>query len=136
MESNHKQTAFFLLRITIGLNFLGHGLARLPKINEFRNWMLLEFQNSILPQWSISIWGSILPILEFSVGVLLLLGLFTYRAAIIGAILIALLVLGSCLIEKWEWAGTQMLYAMLYYFMISHLVNNKWSMDEFLKNRK
>lgn len=129
MKATPKQTAYALLRITMGINFFGHGLTRLPKIPSFRDWMVSQFQESILPDFLLYTWGSILPFIEFIIGTLLIIGLFTYRTAIAGALVIAILILGSCLIEHWEWAGAQMLYALFYFFIISQVSENKWSID-------
>lgn len=129
MKTTPKQTAYVLLRITMGVNLFAHGLVRLPKITGFRDWMMTQFQDTILPQWSVYAWGSVLPILELLVGGLLILGLFTYRAAIAGALLIAMLILGSCLAEHWEWAGGQMIYALFFYFIISNTNDNVFALD-------
>lgn len=136
MNNKQKQIAYALLRITMGVNFLGHGIARIGKIPLFRDWMLSQFKNSILPGWSVYAWGSILPILELSVGLLLILGLFTYRTAIVGASMIAALILGSTLIENWEWAGGQMLYALFFYFILMHMDDNNLSLDQLIKKGK
>lgn len=131
MNTTPKQTALALLRITMGINLLGHGLVRIPKISGFRDWMVTQFGNSILPEWTIYSWASILPFIELSIGILLILGLFTYRASIVGAIVIAVLIFGSCLIENWEWAGAQMVYALFFYFIISNVHNNTWEIDKY-----
>lgn len=135
MKKAHQQTAFALLRITMGVNLLGHGLVRFSKLGGFRDWMVSTFQDSIIPSFAVTIWGSILPFLEFGIGLLLILGLFTYRASIAGAIVIITLILGSTLIENWEWAGGQMVYALFFYFIISNIDKNIWSLDG-LKNAK
>lgn len=134
MKATNKQTAFALLRITMGINLFAHGLVRLPKIAGFRDWMMTQFQDTILPQWSVYAWGSVLPMLELLVGGLLILGIFTYRAAIAGALLIAILILGSCLAEHWEWAGGQMVYALFFYFIISNVEHNAYALDLKFKN--
>jgi len=119
-----QQTAYLLLRLTMGLNFLGHGLVRMPKLEAFRNWMVSAFQASILPSWSVSIWSSILPFLELSIGIALLLGLFTYRVSILGALVIMTLIFGSCMIENWEWVSFQMIYALFFAVLISQVEHN------------
>ena len=134
IKTTNKQTAFVLLRITIGVNLFAHGLVRLPKIAGFRDWMISQFQDTILPRWSVYVWGNVLPILELMIGGLLILGLFTYRAGVTGALLIAILILGSCLAEHWEWAGGQMVYALFFYFIISNIEYNKYALDLKLKN--
>ncbi|WP_452601246.1 DoxX family protein [Pontimicrobium sp. MEBiC06410] len=129
MNKRQEQIAFLLLRITIGVNFLGHGLARFSKLEVFKEWMVTSFKNSIIPTPLVAIWGSILPFLEFGVGLLLIIGLFTYRASVTGALVIIMLLLGSTLIEKWDWAGMQMIYALFFYILINHINKNYYSID-------
>lgn len=127
---SNQQLAYFLLRITIGFNFLGHGLVRFPKIDGFRNWMVGEFQNSILPHFLTSTFATILPFIEFGIGLLLILGLFTRQVLIADAIVMISLIFGSCLIEKWEFAGFQMIYALFFYVLLYYLQNNAISLDK------
>ncbi|TMM30018.1 DoxX family membrane protein [Polaribacter aestuariivivens] len=135
MKTTPQQTGFALLRIAMGVNFLGHGLVRFSKLEGFKNWMITTFQDSILPNFAVSIWGSVLPFLEFAIGLLLILGLFTYRASIAGAIVIIILITGSCLVEKWDWAGMQMIYALFFYFIITNIDKNKISIDNLIQKK-
>jgi len=135
MNRKQQQTAFTLLRITMGVNFLGHGLVRFSKLDGFRDWMVTTFQDSLIPSFAVTAWGSVLPFLEFSIGLLLILGLFTYRASIAGAIVIIILLFGSCLIENWDWTGMQMIYALFFYFLISNVEKNSWSIDNLIRKK-
>ncbi|MCD8404482.1 DoxX family membrane protein [Tenacibaculum dicentrarchi] len=130
-----QQTAFALLRITMGINFLGHGLVRFSKLNGFRDWMVTSFKDSLIPSFAVSIWGTVLPFVEFGIGLLLILGLFTYRASITGAIVIIFLLFGSTLIENWDWAGMQMIYGLFFYFLITNTEKNSWSIDNLIRNK-
>ncbi|WP_237274956.1 DoxX family membrane protein [Tenacibaculum ovolyticum] len=134
-KTTPQQTAFALLRITMGINFLGHGLVRFSKLNGFRDWMATTFQDSLIPSFAVSIWGTVLPFAEFGIGLLLILGLFTYRANITGAIVIIFLLFGSTLIENWDWAGIQMIYGLFFYFLISNTEKNCWSIDNLIRNK-
>lgn len=125
----HQQTAYAILRITMGVNFLAHGLVRLPKLNGFRDWMLNAFSKSILPDWSVYAWASVLPFLEFAIGFLLIIGWQTFRATLAGALIIIILIFGSCMVENWDWAATQMVYALFFYFLISHIESNSFAID-------
>ncbi|CAL2086711.1 conserved membrane hypothetical protein [Tenacibaculum dicentrarchi] len=133
-KTTPQQTAFALLRIIMGINFLGHGLVRFSKLNGFRDWMVTTFQDSLIPSFTVSIWGTVLPFAEFGIGLLLILGLFTYRASITGAIVIIFLLFGSTLIENWDWAGIQMIYGLFFYFLISNTEKNCWSIDNLIRN--
>lgn len=134
-KTTPQQIAFALLRITMGINFLGHGLVRFSKLNGFRDWMVTTFQDSLIPSFAVSIWGTVLPFAEFGIGLLLILGLFTYRASITGAIVIIFLLFGSTLIENWDWAGIQMIYGLFFYFLISNTEKNCWSIDNLIRNK-
>lgn len=134
-KATPQQTAFALLRITMGINFLGHGLVRFSKLNGFRDWMVTSFKDSLIPSFAVSIWGTVLPFVEFGIGLLLILGLFTYRASITGAIVIIFLLFGSTLIENWDWAGMQMIYGLFFYFLITNTEKNSWSIDNLIRNK-
>ncbi len=133
MKATHQQTAFALLRISMGINFLGHGLVRFSKLNSFKDWMITTFQDSLIPSFAVRIWGSTLPFLEFGIGALLILGLFTYRASIAGAVVITILLFGSCLIEQWEWVGFQMIYILFFYFIISNVDKDLWALNGLIR---
>jgi len=135
MKKIQQQTAFALLRIAMGVNLLGHGLVRFSKLDGFRDWMVTTFKDSLIPSFAVTTWGSVLPFLEFGIGLLLILGLFTYRASIAGAIVIIILLFGSTLIENWDWAGIQMIYALFFYFLISNVEKNSWSIDNLINKK-
>lgn len=118
------QLAYLLFRVTLGINFLGHGLVRLPKINGFREWITGTFQYSILPPVLTSVFATALPFLEFALGLCLIFGILTRQTLIAGAVMMAFLILGSCLIEKWEFVGFQMIYAISFFILLTHLENN------------
>lgn len=125
----NQQLAYVLLRITMGINFFGHGAVRLPKIPTFRDGMLSMFKDSVLPEPLVYGFGTVLPIAEFVIGVLLILGLYTQKALAVGAIVMIILIFGSCMIEKFENAGGQMLYAFMYFFLLFYAENNHFSID-------
>lgn len=128
--NDHKVWAYTLLRISMGINIFIHGAVRIPKLDEFSSWMQGLYQNTILPGFSVQIFAHGIPLIEAMVGLLLILGLFTNKTLLGGAGLMVMLIAGSCLIEKWDWAGIQMIYA-LFYFGLSYLIElNKISIDQ------
>ena len=96
-ESKQKniELAYLILRITMGVNMFTHGVARLLNIDGFNSWMIGQFSNTFLPEFMINISSYMIPFGELVIGILLILGLFTSRALLLGAILIVLLVFGS-----------------------------------------
>lgn len=125
----NKNTAYFFLRLSMGINFFGHGLVRLTKLNDFADGMAKSFEKSWLPQLSVQMFSTALPFLEFIIGVLLIIGFKTRIVAMAGASLIILLLFGSSTVENWEAMGIQMIYAGLFYLLISRMDDNVLSLD-------
>ncbi|PIF45914.1 thiosulfate dehydrogenase [quinone] large subunit [Chryseobacterium sp. 52] len=126
----NKNTAYFFLRLSMGVNLLGHGLARIPKLSVFAEGMTKSFEKSWLPQLSVEIFCTILPFLEFVIGAMLVLGFKTRMANYAGAALIVMLLFGSSTIENWEAMGIQMIYALFFYILISRLEDNWCFLDQ------
>jgi thiosulfate dehydrogenase [quinone] large subunit len=140
MESSLKSSdlvkAYFLLRLTMGFNMLGHGLVRMPKLHGFSAWMTELFQESLLPNFMVVPFSYTVPFVELAVGLFLILGWKTSKALNLGAATMVALVFGSCLIEKWSWASSQMLYG-LFFFGLSYFISlNRISLDYYFQNKK
>lgn len=133
---NSKNSAYALMRIVMGVNFLGHGFVRLPKIGLFREWMTTLFEPSILPRELVYAFGTVLPFIEFIIGALLIVGLFTRQALIMGSLVMIGLVFGSCMIEKWDFAGGQMLYSLMFFLLLFYSEYNTLSWDQLLEKRR
>src|SRR5437879_7066494 len=121
MQKNPGRT-YLLARLPIAVSMLGHGLDRIPKLQTFSNHLIGQFNNSILPEILVIPFSYALPFLELLTGVLLILGLFTRYACVLGVLIMLTLIFGSCLIEQWDNVFSQIIYgayfAMLYYFEI------------------
>src|SRR5690554_6380756 len=97
----NKKIAYLIVRIAIGLSMFGHGSVRLPKLQAFSEGMSKNFENSMLPEILTLPFSYILPIAEFIIGLLLILGCFTRISAIAGSVVLLSLSFGSSLIENW-----------------------------------
>ena len=126
-------TAFLLLRLAIGASMFGHGLVRLPKLNAFSSWMTGSFENTLLPQIIVLPFSYVLPIAEFGIGLLLLLGLFTKTAATLGAIVMILLLIGTALIENWEAIPSQLIHVLFFALLLQFTDRNTFAMDMLIK---
>lgn len=135
MTTNNQSLAFLFARLVIATSMFGHGLVRLPKLQGFSSWMVENFNNSIMPLALVKPFGLVLPIIEFSIGILLIAGLFTRVALVAGSLVMISLIFGSCLIEKWEWATFQMFYGLYFALLLAHSQHNTYSADAIL-NRK
>lgn len=126
---NNTKTAYFFLRVSMGINLLGHGLVRLVKLQDFASGMMKGFETSWLPQPLVHLFGITLPFLEFIIGLLLMIGFKTRISTIAGASLIILLLFGSSTVENWEAMGIQMIYTGLFYILISRIDDNYLALD-------
>ena len=130
-------TAYALLRITLGTNIAMHGLSRLiAGPNSFSAKLTDQFAHAPLPPTLVQLFGQSLPWVECFFGLLLLIGLRTRAALIGGALLILVLTFGSSLIQDWQAASTQLLYAAIYAALLFLLPFNDWSIDSLLERRK
>lgn len=132
-----KDCAFghLILRLALGVNLLGHGLIRLPKIPEFRDWMTGVFATGPLPIPMVGAFATVLPAIEALIGLALVLGWKTRSAAVAAGALMVCLIFGSCTLEKWEWAGGQMLYALFAGLLLLFLRHDRYSLDTLLRRR-
>ena len=124
---------YLFSRLALGFSFFGHGLVRLPKLAGFSRGMVSNFHKSMLPDALVAGFSYILPFVEFLVGLLLLLGLFTRQALVIGLVLMMMLILGSTLIENWDALPTQLLHVLFLLLLLQFVVSNIYSVDYLLK---
>lgn len=125
--------AYLLLRLAVGLSFFGHGLVRLPKLQEFSQWMTKLFENSMLPHFLVSPYSYILPVAEFVTGILLLLGVLTKQGLVAGAVVMLTLIFGSCLIEEWNALPSQLIHTLFLGVLLVYLPHNHYSIDQYRK---
>jgi thiosulfate dehydrogenase [quinone] large subunit len=125
--------AFLLLRITLGLNICMHGVSRIAAgPATFADSLVPMFRNAPLPAWSVHAFGLVLPWAEAILGFLLLLGLCTRFALVIGSLLILVLTFGTALRQDWSTAGVQLIYAAVYAALLALDRWNDYSLDRWL----
>jgi thiosulfate dehydrogenase [quinone] large subunit len=119
---NKPNTTYLLVRLPIAVSMFGHGLERIPKLQGFSSHMVGQFGKSMLPVSLVTPFSLGLPFLELLTGILLILGLFTRFACILGVLIMLALIFGSSMLEQWENVFTQIIYgayfALLYYFAV------------------
>jgi thiosulfate dehydrogenase [quinone] large subunit len=133
--SAYKQS-FLLARLAIGTSLFGHGLVRLQKLDKFSHGMADHFQHSILPQPLVLAFGYFLPFAEFGIGLLTLAGLWTRKAAVAGALLMILLILGATTIEQFDAIPSQLLHAAFFIGLLIFVDRyDNWSLDQALRRQ-
>lgn len=131
-----RAVAYLLLRLTIGASLFGHGLVRMPKLAAFHTQMVSEFKTSMIPAVLVSVCSYALPFAELITGVLLLAGLLTRAAAIVGGLVMIILVLGATSIEHFNVIGEQLVHALFFVSVIAFRGHNRFSVDGLLPARR
>ncbi len=130
----NEKLGFLFLRIAIGLNIMIHGGIRFgSNYGKFVSYIHTTFENSPLPLFIVTPFAYLIPIWEFIVGLLLIIGLKTRLAAVAGMILMIILMSGTAITQNWNNVGIQMLYILCYYVLIIKLDNNVMSVDNIKK---
>jgi thiosulfate dehydrogenase [quinone] large subunit len=125
-----RELAYFLLRITLGVNILMHGLARiLSGLSPFAAGMVKQFASTPMPPTLVHAFAIALPWSELFIGAFILVGLWTRTALVLGALEIFILTFGVSLTQNWSVAGVQLIYAVVYAVLLASAEYNRWSLD-------
>lgn len=124
-----RKLAYLVLRFTLGLSILMHGLVRLPHLTAFADATVKLFVATPLPAILVRLFALTLVFLETAVGLLLVLGLWTRTALLLGALLMAFLIFGTALRSDWSTLAIQLFYAFLYATLLAAREYNSYSVD-------
>jgi thiosulfate dehydrogenase [quinone] large subunit len=84
---------------------------------------------SYIPVGMLSLFATAQPWVELILGLLLMIGLASRFSLIAGGLVILSLVIGTNLAQDWLVSGLQLIYAFLYYYLLAHLDQNRYSID-------
>ena len=123
--------AYTILRLSFGANIMLHGVSRLLAGHAaFLAYLTHYFEKTpLVPASLLPSFAWVLPPVETLLGLLLVLGLWTRFALIAGALVLAMLVVGTNLAQDWNVAGLQLIYAFLYCYLLVHRGRNVVSID-------
>ena len=121
--------AHAVLRIGLGLNLFTHGLVRLPQLAHFA----AHVEQTIAPTWLplpiVVATGYAIPFVELATGALLLLGLFLRPALVLAALLLFVLIFGTCLAQNWTVASEQLIYLLVLAALLATARHDRYSLD-------
>jgi thiosulfate dehydrogenase [quinone] large subunit len=127
-----RRLAYLVLRFTLGLSILMHGLVRLPHLQAFADGLVKMFGDTPLPAMLVRPFGFGLVFVETAVGLLVLVGLWTQEALLVGSAAMAALIFGSALRSEWDTVAIQLLYATIYAVLLAAREYNAYSLDAVL----
>jgi len=133
-KSSDAVIAYTILRLSFGANILLHGLSRILNGRPaFMAYLSHYFEHAhLIPSSMLPAFGAVLPWVETTLGLLLMLGLFSRFALIAGALVLTILVIGTNLAQDWIVSGLQLIYCFIYYHLLVHLGRNTMSLDAWL----
>jgi thiosulfate dehydrogenase [quinone] large subunit len=127
--------AYFLVRLTMGFHMVAHGGVRLPILQTFANETVTEFAKlrliglPLFPAWFVYPFSLSVPPVEFAVGVLLVLGLKTRLASIVGGVTILLLMFGNVSRMNFGTAHLMWFYVLIFAMLVSANFADRYSID-------
>jgi thiosulfate dehydrogenase (quinone) large subunit len=135
-STTDRRIAYALLRIVFGVNIFFHGLSRLLGDHAaFLAYLSQQMAKAPLPKSILPPFAAALPWTEATIGLLLLLGLFTRFALVAGSLVMIVLMAGITLAQNWDVAGIQLIYCAIYFVLLTHRGRNFYSLDTLLPKR-
>jgi thiosulfate dehydrogenase [quinone] large subunit len=130
-RSSDAVIAYTILRVSFGANIMLHGVSRIVMGHgAFLAYLTHYFEKaSYVPVGMLSLFATVQPWVELILGLLLMIGLATRFSLIAGGLVILSLVIGTNLAQDWLVSGLQLIYAFLYYYLLAHLDQNRYSID-------
>lgn len=130
MQPKPEQIGYAILRFTLGINMLMHGLVRLcGDYGGFVDALDTGFEGTFLPSFFVRGFAYLVPPLEAVIGLLLIPGLLTIPALTACGLLLAAFVFGKCLQQDWSTVGLQMVYAVTVFLLFAFCRENRLSLD-------
>lgn len=127
--------AYLLVRLTMGFHMFAHGGVRLPILQKFAGETATEFAAirliglPLFPSWFVYPFSLSVPPVEFAVGVLLILGLKTRLASIVGGVVILLLMFGNVARVNFGTAHLMWLYVLIFALLVGANFADRYSLD-------
>lgn len=127
---------YTMLRWAIGMSMLIHGLGRLPKYSAFVEATVKQFVHSPLPTAAVTAFARITPPVETVIGLLVFFGFRTWLGLATGGLWMVFLIFGSTMIEHYDIVAIQLLYSLIFCYLLQHLDQNELSVDRLTQRRR
>jgi thiosulfate dehydrogenase [quinone] large subunit len=134
MRINDRSLAYALLRLSLGINFAGHGLIRIHSgAAAFAQTTTEHLAKSPLPSGLTYAFSYAIPFIEAILGFTLVLGVFTRLSLVCGALFMMLLTIGVTANQQWDIASQQLLYSVVFCLLLYLLEHNALALDTYLR---
>jgi thiosulfate dehydrogenase [quinone] large subunit len=128
--------AYAILRLTLGVNIGLRGAVRIAHGSAaFAQGIVKQMEATVLPPSAVYAFAFSLIWVETAVGLLLILGLQTRLALIVGGLMMTALTFGTMQIENFQNAWLQLTYALVFFVVLALRSWNLVSVDALLSRR-
>ncbi len=115
------------------MSLFGHGLVRLPKLQEFASGMTASMEKSFIPEPLILAFGYAIPFIEVITGLFLIIGLFTRETIYASLVLMSILIFGCTTVENFGPITSQLVHSIYLAMLLYFIQYNTVSLDTALK---
>ena len=131
----HRETAYLLLRVTMGVIFLFFGVSKfINGVNGFVGGMNQRFVGKI-PAMMVMPFAYALPFGEVISGALIVLGLFTRIGLLISGLLLIGLTFGTVMLGDAPTIAHNLQYALVNFVLLWLVDLNRYSLDGLFRRR-
>lgn len=124
-----RQLGFLVLRLVLGVNMLVRALVRLPDLHGFATGMARGFEDTVLPAAIVIPIAYAIVFVEFTIGVLLILGWKTREALVTMGGLMVVLSFGMLLRSEFGTAANIVVYTLAVVLALFTREYNRWCLD-------
>ena len=122
--------AYAIFRFTFGVNICFRGIMRITTgLDVFTAGLLEQFKAAPMPLGAVETFGHVVPWIETIVGLMLMLGLGTRPALIIGGLMMTSLTFGTMLLQNFNLAWLQLTYSLVFFLLLALRRWNEISVD-------
>jgi len=128
--------AYAIFRLTFGVNIGFRGIVRIANgLDNFAGGLVKQFAVTSFPLGAVSSFGHVVPFFETAIGILLILGLFTRPALIVGGLMMTALTFGTMFLQNFDLAWLQLTYAIVFFLLLATRSWNLISLDAMMGNK-
>ena len=126
--------AYAIFRLTFGVNICFRGIARIfvLGLDNFANGMIKQFSMTWIGPSLISPFAHTIPLIETAIGLMIIVGLGTRYALIIGGLMMTSLTFGTMFLGDFQLAWLQLTYAIAFFLLLAARSWNVISLDAML----
>ena len=126
--------AYAIFRLTFGVNICFRGIARIfvLGLDNFANGMIKQFAMTWIGPSLINPFAHTVPLIETTIGAMILVGLGTRYALIIGGLMMTSLTFGTMYLGDFTLAWLQLTYAIAFFLLLMYRKYNVISLDALL----